>query len=131
MLIGPVMNSPDAIETPANPVSDDINAKVRDLDELILLLRKSVPARKTWGRQMQAQLKEADRCVEVLRLTLLLAREPAEVAAASAEVRDIIVATDVSAAGGRADVTTRSALVLIRRLAETVAKHFQSPSSSG
>ncbi|PZP29107.1 MAG: hypothetical protein DI603_18010 [Roseateles depolymerans] len=125
------MNSSDAIETPATPVSDDINAKVRDLDELILLLRKSVPAGKTWGRQMQSQLKEADRCVEVLRLTLLLAREPAEVAAASAEVRDIIVAMDVSAAGGRADVTTRSALVLIRRLAETVAKHFQPPPSGG
>ncbi|MBY0365383.1 MAG: hypothetical protein K2X12_04010 [Burkholderiaceae bacterium] len=118
-------------ERPSVLLPEDIAAKLNDLDEMVVLLRKAVPADKTWGRQLTAQLRNADGCVEVLRLTLLLHKPVPEVAAASSQVRMVIAAIDASAAGGRADLTTRLALVHMHRLAKTVDRHFQSLAERG
>ncbi|MEO3715644.1 hypothetical protein [Roseateles flavus] len=112
-------------QPPSLPTEDVTTQLINQLDELLHALSKSIPATKPWSRQLQEHLREADRAIETLRLTLLLKRPSVEMAAAAFTVRSATAAMDAAAAGGRVDLTTRSALRLAHRLGQTLVRDFQ------
>lgn len=121
----PASTNHATVATKPTPIlPEEIMANLNTLDDLVQSLGRSQPATKPWARRLREHLREADRCIEVLRLTLLLGQPLDEIAASASQVRAVSAAMEATATGGRADLTTRSALLLIHRLAQSVDRHF-------
>lgn len=98
----------DAASPPAPP---HVKA-IADLDSLIQALGKSLPRAKPWQRRLHDFMAHAERRIQVLRLTLSLNRDEAEVAAAIAELQTALRAASAFALSGRADMGTKMAVRL-------------------
>lgn len=86
---------------------------IGDLDDLIKLLSKGLLSRaKPWQQRLAAQLSEADRQLQVLRLTIVLERSDAEILAAAADLRAACQQMSTSASTTRADQVTKASLRL-------------------
>ncbi|MEO3711501.1 hypothetical protein [Roseateles flavus] len=94
---------------------------IGDLDALVRAVLTSLPTSKPWQRQLRAQLSEADRLIEVLRLVVAMDRGEQEVAQAGRELLTAMRAAYSYVNAGRADVSTRAALLLGFNLAEKIA----------
>jgi len=83
---------------------------INDVDIIIQGLRNKVPPAKPWQRQLHAQLAEADRHIEILRLTIALERDAREISEAAAQLKLVLQNAHVQIAGGRADGWTKGAV---------------------
>lgn len=90
---------------------------IADLDDLIQAILGSLPASKPWQRQLRLHLSEADRHIQVLRLTLSLRRAKDEVVQARDALVGSVRAANAYVNGGRADMGTRTAILLAHELA--------------
>ena len=109
----------DAIEPQADGRPERINASIEvvakaigDLDSLNRALLESLPASKPWQRQLRASLVEADRRSEVLRLVIAIDKSETEVTDACSELLAAMRAANAQLANGRADVSTKAAVLL-------------------
>lgn len=93
---------------------------VADLAELVQALFTALPPSKPWQRRLLQQLAEADRLVQVLRLTVAMDRAPAEVVEAAGQLAAVLRAADRYIAVGRADLGTKAAVRLATDLAQRV-----------
>ena len=122
------MSTEDACpEQPISPAAaaDIISQVINPLDELLGALSKSIPATKSWGRNLQEQLHKAVLAIETLRITLSLRRPSVEVSAAARTIRSSTAVMNSLAAGGRVDLTTRSALKLAHHLGQALEQRLQ------
>ena len=93
---------------------------VADLAELVQAIFTALPQSKPWQRRLLQQLAEADRLVQVLRLTVAMDRAPAEVAEAAGQLAAVLRAADRYVAVGRADLGTKAAVRLATDLAQRI-----------
>lgn len=101
--------------------ASNLRKQVNDLDDLVKALIRLTPLSKPWQRSLRSQLLDADRHIQILRMTVLLARSDAEVKAAARDLSNGLTAADASVARGRADETTKAALALASSLSKRIA----------
>jgi hypothetical protein len=95
-----------------------------DLDDLVRILRKSLPRTKPWQRQLFGHLNELDRLVQVLRMTVIIERSDEEILEAS-HALCLASRKAVSAVhGSRCDLDTKAAVGLIAELASGVREEL-------
>jgi hypothetical protein len=98
-------------EEPLVPTADATKA-ISELDDLVQAVLKLVPDSKPWQRQLQVHLRDADRGLQVLRMTIALRREVREVAEAASSVHRVLGAANGYVAATRADINTKAAVRL-------------------
>lgn len=89
---------------------DAIAKGLSDVDIVVQGLLNRVAPVKPWQRQLLSQLAEADRHIEILRLTIALERDTKEISAAAAQLEQGLQIAYAQLAGGRADGWTKSAV---------------------
>lgn len=89
-----------------------VSKAINDLDDLVQAVLKLLPDAKPWQRQLRTHLREADRGLEVLRLTISLRREAQEIFEAVSFVNRSLKAANGYVAASRADINTKAALRL-------------------
>ncbi|MDR7336182.1 MAG: hypothetical protein ACT6S0_00350 [Roseateles sp.] len=93
---------------------------INDVDVIVQGLLDRIPPSKPWQRQLRAQLKEADRHIEILRLEISLGRDGVEIHDAARKLKQVLEVTNLQIVGGRADGWTRNALLVAYRSAALV-----------
>lgn len=107
--------------TTAGPLGPGAAGKlVADLDELVQAIFSALPPSKPWQRRLLQQLAEADRLVQVLRLTVAMDRAQVEVAEAAGQLAAVLRAADRYVGVGRADLGTKAAVRLATDLAQRI-----------
>ncbi len=109
----------------APPVLAAVAKGIGDLDDLVRLLAKGLSRSKPWQRHLAAQLTEADRLMQVLRLTIALDRPQAEIVEAGVDLQLVCQRARRSLVGTRADQTTVAAIQLGADLAASIVQAFQ------
>lgn len=99
---------------------DAASRLVTDLAELVQAIFTALPPSKPWQRRLLQQLAEADRLVQVLRLTVAMDRAHAEVAEAAGQLAAALRAADRYIAVGRADLVTKAAVRLAADLGQRI-----------
>lgn len=71
----------DSLPTPSGDVDrlDELAKLISDLDAVVKAMLSALAQSKPWQRQLRAHLRQVDREVQVLRLTISLDRELPEV----------------------------------------------------
>jgi hypothetical protein len=113
----------DAQSTCAEPADSKFASAckaIKDLDLLVRALLTSLPAAKPWQRQLRAHLGEADRLMQVLRLTIAMDRGAQEIARAAEDLLAALRAANAYAGAGRTDQGTKTAVQLGFGLANKV-----------
>ncbi|CAM4188537.1 hypothetical protein [Roseateles saccharophilus] len=93
---------------------------IGELDKLLGTLMRGLRPMRPWQRQLLMRLEQADREVQVLRMTMALSREPQEIEQAAIDLHATLCTAFRELAGGRADVMTRVAMQLARELGNQV-----------
>lgn len=93
---------------------------IADMAELVQAIFAVLPPSKPWQRRLLQQLAEADRLVQVLRLTVAMDRPPAEVVEAAGQLAAVLRAADRYVEVGRADLRTKAAVRLATDLARRI-----------
>lgn len=93
---------------------------INDVDVIVQGLLDRIPPSKPWQRQLRAQLKDADRHIEILRLEISLGRDGVEIHEAARKLKQVLEIANVQIVGGRADGWTRNALLVAYRSAGLV-----------
>lgn len=106
----------DEASKAAPPQLDSVEKAIRDFDDLVQAIRKSLVPGKTWQRQLITDLSHVDRLTQVLRMTRSLGRDSTEVAAATERLLSALRGTQQRVATGRADQVTRAAMMLASEL---------------
>jgi hypothetical protein len=117
------LRNTDAIDEAAQATPPEligIAKAMGDLDDLVRLLRKTLPRAKPWQRQVASRLTELDRLLQVLRLTIVIERSDAEILAASEALCLACRRIGTAVVGSRCDPDTKVAIHLIGDLANVV-----------
>lgn len=77
-----------------------------------------------WQRQLASRLGDVDRMVQVLRLTIAMARPDAQIVAAAQDVAGACRRAAASLAGSRADFPSLQAVALVSDLGEKLRSAF-------
>jgi len=93
---------------------------IGDLDELVRLFANGLSRSKPWQVHLAVHIAEADRLMQVLRLTVALDRPKAEIVEAATDLQMACRRARLSLAGTRADRTAVAALQLATELAAAI-----------
>lgn len=121
MLASPLDGLEVSALTPDTPLVEETAKAIQDLDHIVRGLLVSLRGSKPWHRQLSLHLMDADRLLQVLRMTVAMDRPVADVQRAA---RDLVIplnAAQTYAASSRADGETRRAIQLGIALARRVA----------
>lgn len=97
---------------------------INDLDDLIRLILTGLPRAKPWQRQLALRLWDVDRMVQVLRLTIALAKPDVQIVADAQDVAGACRRAAASLAGSRADFPSLQAVALVGDLGERLRAAF-------
>lgn len=104
---------------------------IGDLDNLVRLLTKGLSGAKPWQLRLALHFAEADRLMQVLRLSVAMERAHAEIVVAATELQLVCRRARHSLDGTRADRTTLAAVQLGSDLAASIVHALkQIPSTS-
>jgi len=112
----------DTIEDPQDTVAQQIVKLIEDLDVLIVGMKSEVPATKAWQRQFRGLLSQADREIQVLRMTEALQKPDREILEAAAALGSTCRRIGLAVQGSRADGVVRSAAKTMGQMGETLQK---------
>ena len=87
-----------------------------DLDWAILELRRTVPPKQPWQRKLLGALADADRQMQVMRITGVIGKSDAEIVVAGQQLGATCRHISHFILGGRADGTVRGLATLIARI---------------
>ncbi|MFT7773874.1 hypothetical protein [Roseateles sp.] len=90
------------------------------MDAIVNALLTSVPQSKPWQRQLRIHLTQLDREVQILRMTVSMARAVDEVTQAAAAACRTLRAANIYVGAGRADMGTKAAVRLAFELGEKI-----------
>lgn len=113
------MDAPTPPTTPA-PELAGIAKSIQDLDLLVRALLTSLPASKPWQRQLRLHLADADRLLQVWRMTVVMDRSDADILQSARDLLVPLRAANVYVGSGRADAGTKQAVQLGFSLAQRV-----------
>jgi hypothetical protein len=102
----------------AAPELESIAKSIRDLDALIRALLTYMPASKPWQRQLRIHLVDADRLLQVWRMTVAMERSDGDIRMAAHDMLVPLRAAIVFSGSGRADAGTKQAIRLAFDLAQ-------------
>jgi hypothetical protein len=105
------MDAPTPLPMPA-PELEGIAKAIKDLDLLLRALHTSLPSSKPWQRQLKLHLSDADRLLQVLRMTVSMDRRAVEILQAARDLLVPLRAANVYVGAGRADAGTKQAVRL-------------------
>lgn len=91
---------------------------IRELDGILRLILRDMPTSKPWQRQLLTRLTEADRCVQVLRMTICMLRPYEEVREAAERLLIPLRAAHVYVSAGRADIGTKTTIWIVMNCAQ-------------
>lgn len=106
--------------SPSHAPLEGVAKMIKDLEQLVALLRQGLSRAKPWQRQLAAHLVDVDTQMQVLRLTVTLERQTDEVLVAAVHVAGSCRLAAAALAGSRVDPTTRTAVHLIVGLANRI-----------
>jgi hypothetical protein len=89
---------------------------ILDVDELLALLRRSLPLAKPWQRQLASHLLAIDRASQVLRMTVAMDRDNDEILAATEQLCVACRSAGAAISVSRADNYTRAAVQMLIEL---------------
>lgn len=98
---------------------------IGDLDSIVRALLTVLPPSKPWQRQLLAYLAEADRKLQILRMTIALGKGRHEIADAADQLQLPLRAANVYVGGGRVDMGTKTAVQLAFNLGHRISVSFQ------
>jgi len=111
------------LQQPETDVRLALTAKaIADLDSTVSALVKILPPAKAWQRQLRAFLLEADRSMQVLRLTVAMDRSGSERQDAGKSLLFALRAADMLVGRSRADVDIKGAVRMAHALAQQVQR---------
>ena len=118
-----------SMELPASPPEAqapeaEIAKVIGDLDSITQALLTVLPPSKPWQRQLLTHLREADRKLQILRMTVALGRAPKETADAADQLQLTLRAANVYVGGGRVDMGTKTAVQLAFSLGHRITLAF-------
>lgn len=113
-------------QAPGHPTLEGVAKLIKDLEQLVTLLRQGLSRAKPWQRQLAAHLVDVDAQLQVLRLTVALERQTDEILTAAAHVVGCCRLAAAALAGSRVDPTTRTAVHLIVDLANRIQTDLRS-----
>lgn len=93
---------------------------IKDLDLLLRALLTSLPTSKPWQRQLRLHLSQADGLLQVLRMTVSLDRNDAEILEAARNLVVPLRAAGAYVGAGRADAGTKQAVQLGYSLSQRI-----------
>lgn len=102
---------------PDHPELASLAKHIRDLQQLVTLLQAGLSRAKPWERQLAGHLADVDQKLQVLRLTVAMEKEGAELQDAADAVAGASRLTAAALAGSRVDPTTRTGVHLMVDLA--------------
>lgn len=111
------MDAPTPPTTP-EPELEGIAKAIKDLDLLLRALLTSLPSSKPWQRQLRLHLLDADRLLQVWRMTVAMVRSGADILQAARDLLVPLRAANVYVGSGRADAGTKQAIQLAFNLAQ-------------
>lgn len=85
---------------------------ITDLDELIQAVLRALPPSKPWQRQVLVHLREIDRLMQVLRMTVSMRRPPNESIEVAQQLGVELRVVQRYVSTGRADSGTKAAILL-------------------
>lgn len=106
--------------SPSHTTLEGVAKLIKDLEQLVVLLRQGLSRAKPWQRQLAAHLVDVDTQLQVLRLTVTLERQTDEILMAAVHVAGSCRLAAAALAGSRVDPTTRTAVHLIVGLANRI-----------
>lgn len=107
-----VTTSPEPTLEGAAPQTDGLSKALADLDAIVQALLSAVPQAKPWQRQLRGHLCQLGREVQILRMTVSMGRDGAEVRQAASACNATLRAANSFVAAGRADMGTKAAVRL-------------------
>ncbi|MBL8277768.1 MAG: hypothetical protein JNL93_13790 [Pelomonas sp.] len=115
--------------------SDDpairVAAAIQDFGELVNALSAGVSGPLPWQRQLVAHLDGMAGVIQILRMSVVLARPDAEVREAAQVLLEHTRQASLAVAGSRADATVRVALRLALSLALTISTGLRAAAPPG
>lgn len=98
---------------------------IGDLDDLIKAVTTSLPRTKPWQRQLHQYLRDIERRLQVLRMTLAMQRAAEEVVEAAGQLCTALRVAQRYLAAGRADLGTKTAVGFACELGQRVATSLE------
>ena len=101
---------------------DEVAEAISKLDIIVQELLSDLPSAKPWQRQLRLQLARAARCVQVLRMSIVMARSKEDISEATRRVQQALLAADASIATGRADMGTKTIVNVAMAASQRISK---------
>lgn len=113
------------VQQPEADIRLALTAKaIADFDSTVSALVKIFPPAKVWQRQLRAFLLEADRSLQVLRLTVAMDRPGSERRDAGKSLLSALRAADMLVGRSRADVGIKDAVRMAHALAQQAQRRL-------
>ncbi|MFT7773406.1 hypothetical protein [Roseateles sp.] len=109
----------------AQPHPSETAKAIGDLDSIVRALLTVLPPSKPWQRQLLAYLAEADRKLQILRMTIALGKDRHEIEEAADQLQVTLRAANLYVGGGRVDMGTKTAVQLAFSLGHRIAASLQ------
>lgn len=103
---------------------------ITDLDDLVRLTLGGLSRAKPWQRKLADALADVDRLMQVLRMTISMARNDSEILAAADDLAASCRRAVGVVTGSRADLVTLTSLRLATDLAERIQAELRRQKSS-
>lgn len=100
--------------------------QIRDLDDLVQAVRRGTSGAQTWQRLLSDQLNEINRTMQILRMTVVMARPDSEVRDAALALHGSCRKASAAMSGTRVDTTSRMALQLALSLSQEIKLTLES-----
>lgn len=95
---------------------------INDLDRLIQSLQAMVPPAKPWQRQLKSLLGQADRCMQILRMTEAMEKPDQMIGHAAVDLKSTCRKLRLAIQGSRADAVVRQSTAAVAQMGDSLAK---------
>ncbi|WP_156422156.1 hypothetical protein [Paucibacter sp. KCTC 42545] len=103
-----------------DPKLTTLAKQIGDLDDLVQAVRRGTPGTQTWQRLLSEHLDEINGMMQILRMTVVMARPDSEVRDAALALHGSCRRTSVAMSGTRIDTTCRMAVQLALGLSQEI-----------
>lgn len=114
-------SDPHPLKDPLGP-QDEIAETISKLDIVVQALLEDLPSAKPWQRQLRLQLSQAARCVQVLRMSIVMERSKEDISEAARRVQQALQSANASIATGRADMGTKTIVNIAMVTSQKISK---------
>lgn len=118
--------TPAQDEETSRPRPTEASRAIANLDALVQAMIEEVPPSKPWQRQLRVHLIQAEREVQILRMTIALDRGQGEVLQAARALQISLRTANASVSNGRADAGTKALVSIALATSQRISGALQS-----